>query len=284
MHGRARSREPHLAAQVGYRFISVPPRFRARPEEDAARTKAQEWRVAFGRRWLHCYGRGRGPVVLLAHSWGGRGTQFSPWIEPLRDAGFRPVAFDYPAHGRSSGRDTDMIEMAAAIAAVSETCGPIHAVIGHSMGAATSLLAMRDFGLRTETIVSISCLSHFAWIVDVAGDYLNLSAKLRLRMRNLLVERHGGRFEGERLSTADILGSTPMSALLIHDRDDREVPFAHALKLHDAARRATLMTTTELGRRRILKDPKVIGAALAFIGSRARAAGSTELVGLSPVN
>ena len=275
---------PHLAARVGYRFLSVPPRHRPRPDEDRVRVAAQEWRIAFGRRWLHCYGWGRGPVVLLAHSWGGRGTQFGPWIEPLRNAGFRVVAFDYPAHGRSTGGDTDMVEMAEAIAAVSETCGPLHAVVGHSLGAATSLLAMRDFELRTGIFVSIACLSDFAWIADVAGDFLNLRPELRLRMRNLLVARYRGRVAWESLSTADILRSTPMKALLIHDRDDREVPIGHALALSEAARHATLLTTTALGHRRILKDRQVIDAALAFIGSQALAAAPTDPPTLSPVN
>ncbi len=272
---------PHLAARVGYRFISVPPRHRPRPEEDLIRAEAQEWRVAFGRRWLHCYGWGRGPVVLFAHSWGGRGTQFSRWIEPLRNAGYRPVAFDYPAHGRSTGRDTDMIEMAKAIAAVSETCGPVHAMVGHSLGAATSLLAMRDFDLQTDIFVSISCLSHFVWIVDVAGDFLNLRPELRRRMRNLLVERYRGRVAWERLSTAEILRATPMKVLLIHDRDDREVPVTHALQLSEAAGHAKLMMTSNLGHRRILKDQEVIDSALAFIDAR-RMAAAPAAVGLSP--
>jgi len=260
---------PHLAARVGYRFLSVPPRHRPRPDEDRLRAEAQEWRIAFGRRWLHCYGWGRGPVVLLAHSWGGRGTQFGPWIAPLRSAGFRVVAFDYPAHGRSTGGDTDMVEMAEAIAAVSQTCGRLHAVVGHSLGAATSLLAMRDFGLRAGAFVSIACLSDFAWIAEVAGDFLNLRPELRRRMRNLLVARHRGRVAWENLSIADILRSTPIKALLVHDRDDREVPIAHALALSEAAADATLLTTTDLGHRRILKDRQVIDAALAFIGARA---------------
>lgn len=260
---------PHLAARVGYRFLSVPPRHRPRPDEDSLRAEAQEWRIAFGRRWLHCYGWGRGPAVLLAHSWGGRGTQFGPWIAPLRSAGFRVVAFDYPAHGRSTGGDTDMIEMAEAIAAVSGTCGPLHAVVGHSLGAATSLLAMRDFELRTGVFVSIACLADFAWIAEVAGDFLDLRPELRRRMRDMLVARHRGRVAWESLSTADILRATPMKTLIIHDRDDREVPIAHALALSQAAAHARLLTTTDLGHRRILKDRQVIDAALAFIGARA---------------
>jgi pimeloyl-ACP methyl ester carboxylesterase len=266
---------PPLAARVGYRFLSVPPRFRQKPEEHAVRARAQEWRIAFGRRWLHCYGWGRGPVILLAHGWGGRGTQFGPWIEPLVKAGFRCVAFDHPAHGRSTGGDTDMIEMARAIAAVSETCGPVHAVVGHSLGAATSLLAMRDFQLKCETFVSISCLAHFMWIVDVAGDFLKLKPELRRRMRNLLVKRHQGRVTWESLSTADILRSAPMDVLLIHDRDDREVPIAHALQLNEAAGGAKLLATDNLGHRRILKDQQVIAAAVAFVSAQ-RPAGATR--------
>ena len=43
------------------------------------------------------------PYVLFAHGWSSHGTRITPWVAPLRDAGYAVVAFDQAAHGRSSG-------------------------------------------------------------------------------------------------------------------------------------------------------------------------------------
>ena len=54
--------------------------------------------------------------------------------------------------------------------------------------------------------------------------------------------------------------------LVIHDVDDREVPFATAEQWVNNSRDARLSRTTGLGHRRILRDPEVIAQAVAFMG------------------
>lgn len=69
-------------------------------------------------------------------------------VGPLVSAGFKVVAFDAPAHGESSGRTTDLVESASAIAAVAAHTGPLHAVLAHSFGASMALYAQRDWGVQ----------------------------------------------------------------------------------------------------------------------------------------
>src|SRR6185436_19892625 len=45
--------------------------------------------------------RGRGPAIVLMHGWGGYAAQMQSFVAPLTAAGFRVIAFDAPAHGRS---------------------------------------------------------------------------------------------------------------------------------------------------------------------------------------
>ena len=53
--------------------------------------------------------------------------------------------------------------------------------------------------------------------------------------------------------------------LVIHDRKDREVPFADGLRHVRAWQRARLLETCGLGHRRVLADPTVIDATADFI-------------------
>ncbi len=54
-------------------------------------------------------------------------------------------------------------------------------------------------------------------------------------------------------------------ALIVHDRGDPEVPFHDAERLAARWPGATLMATTGLGHRRILKDDEVIRRAVEFL-------------------
>jgi len=56
--------------------------------------------------------------------------------------------------------------------------------------------------------------------------------------------------------------------LIVHDRGDREIPWRDGAALATAWPGAELKLTDGLGHRRILSDPDVIAAALAFVQTR----------------
>ena len=55
-----------------------------------------------------------------------------------------------------------------------------------------------------------------------------------------------------------MLAHVKIPMLLVHDRDDLEIPFEYALIIQQTLRNAELIATSGLGHRRILKDPAVI--------------------------
>jgi hypothetical protein len=69
------------------------------------------------------------PYVLFAHGWSSHGTRFLPWVPALRAAGYAVVAFDQPAHGRSSGERTTLPDFASTLFAGARRFGPAAALI-----------------------------------------------------------------------------------------------------------------------------------------------------------
>ncbi|MGZ8398366.1 MAG: alpha/beta fold hydrolase, partial [Gemmatimonadales bacterium] len=55
------------------------------------------------------------------------------------------------------------------------------------------------------------------------------------------------------------------AALVIHDRDDPDVPYAHGEEIAAAWPGAELLTTSGLGHRAVMRDPKVIQRTVAFL-------------------
>jgi pimeloyl-ACP methyl ester carboxylesterase len=255
---------PALAARITYALISSPPRYRANAAEVVLRASAQKWRLPFKDGWLQCYRWGEGPVCLFVHCWGGRGTQAQTMIRHLTLAGMSVVSFDHPAHGASSGKSAEMVRMSAAVAAVIRDTGPVETLIGHSLGVAAAAIALRDHELDVQRLVSISSLTHCLWFTEVIGDYLGISATTVARAR-LLVDRSYAQPVGwEQLSVVDMLASLAMPILLIHDCDDREIPFEHGMKISQAIPQAQFLATTGLGHRRVLKDQSVIDLVAQF--------------------
>ena len=54
--------------------------------------------------------------MVLVHGWGSRAGRFSGMARALAGSGFRVVAYDAPAHGRSTGRLASLPEFARALA------------------------------------------------------------------------------------------------------------------------------------------------------------------------
>jgi len=210
------------------------------------------------------------PAVLLAHGWGGHAAQMRAFVFPLLEAGYRVIAFDQPAHGVSEGRLTGLPDFAEVLAEVAwhhgTSRGPIHAVIGHSLGGAAAALALAR-GLPLEKVVLVSPPSDLLGYSRRFARWHWIPEPVRRAMQAAIEERYGTRWEELELTRlAPRLGA---EALVIHDRDDRVMPWTHGATVARLWPGARFLSTDGLGHRRILQDEAVTLAAAGFISGRA---------------
>lgn len=248
------------------------PRRHARPERERAvlatgvrfdvdvvlrspRWQGEHTRVAAWR-W------GLGPTVLLVHGWEGRGSQLGAFVEPLVAAGLSVVAFDAPGHGDSPGQRLYLTDLADVVADVAASVGPLHAIVAHSFGAAAVLLAGKRHGLD---VARNALLSPNVLIEDSVTRFahtLALDADERQRFEQVLIASSG--VDLESLHLEELVEGRDAGMLVIHDRDDREVPQRHGDRLAAVWPNAQLVLTEGLGHRKILRDPAVIERVVAF--------------------
>ena len=98
---------------------------------------------------------GSGRTVVLVHGWGGCASRFGALGAGLLEAGFRVVAYDAPTHGESTGRFASLPEFARALSDVAASVGPIHGLVGHSLGGAAVAMAMRH-GVEARRVVLLA--------------------------------------------------------------------------------------------------------------------------------
>ncbi len=214
-------------------------------------------------RWGHA-----GPVVLLAHGWGGHAGQWHAVIDGLLAAGMRVVAFDALSHGASDAgargaAQTSVLEMSRALLAAAWHAGPVHAVVGHSLGGAAAALALRE-GLPASAAVLLGAPADMRAACAALAWQLGVTPAVLGRM-----QRHSERWLGMPWSAFNVpdLGRVrPVPpTLVIHDRDDKEVRWEDGAAIAGAWPGARLETTTGLGHRRILRDPVVIQRLAEFV-------------------
>ena len=202
------------------------------------------------------------PYVLLAHGWSSHSMQHLPWVEALRAAGYAVVAFDQQAHGRSSGGKATLPDFVCNLLAVGWRHGRAAAVIGHSLGGAAVALALKH-GLEADRAILIAAqadpeeaLGRFATAHGLTGD-------VHRRMVALLESNTGVAME--ELQAHRNVRHLARPALVVHDIEDREVPWSDGERYVRHWPHSRLLTTCGLGHHGVAEDPTVIAASIRFI-------------------
>ena len=213
---------------------------------------------------LYQYGKSE-KKILLVHGWSGRGTQLFKIADELLKTGYSTVSFDAPAHGKSPGKTSIMIDFIATILEIDKQFGPFEAAIGHSLGGMSVLNAIKK-GLKVNHAVVIGSGDIIEDIMDDFVAKLELKPSVSTRMR-LYFEK---KYKGDMNSYSAYLAAkeTTIPVLVIHDNNDPEVPVAAAIHIHKYLKNGELFLTDGLGHRKILGNPTVIEKIIQFIQNK----------------
>ena len=214
---------------------------------------------------------GEGPPVYLVHGWGGQRAHLAVFVKPLVAAGYRVIAFDLPSHNESDrgalapGRTT-AIECAAAITAMIETHGTPHAVVAHSLGANSTVLAAAS-GTPVGRLVFLAPMGEFPLYLDLFAARHGFGRRIRAGLHRRLEVRIGMPLHETNMTWTGRRANYP-PLLLIHDPDDPDSPHAASERVAASWPGARLLTTGGLGRLahyRILRHRPAIQAGVEFI-------------------
>ena len=209
---------------------------------------------------------GDGPTILLAHGWGGCAAQFAGWIKPLTQAGYRVLAYDAPAHGDSEGALASAPANAGTLKALTEWHGgPIQGIIGHSLGAIATTLALAG-GVQARHVVF---LAPICYVYDGLKNH-----GLREGLTEAEADALVAYFETEFSANLSVLSAlervaSPPPLTIFHDRADTSVPYEEAEIIAANWPGSTLVEVPRVGHTRILLARGVIQQALCALDGSA---------------
>jgi pimeloyl-ACP methyl ester carboxylesterase len=207
----------------------------------------------------------RGSTVLMVHGWGGRAAQFREVVSVLVSCGYSVLAFDAPGHGRSAGTTSSLFQFCTLVREL--LVSPelhIQYVVGHSMGAASAAMALARgaHAVRRAALLAPICrlkdvVTRFCNRMGLAGDE---EAALVADLEDLF-----GSDLWAQSSLANIGHRIGIPVLIVHDRDDQEIPLQDGVDTASAFPQSEIVTTEQLGHRAILYDKKVLSGVAEFL-------------------
>jgi pimeloyl-ACP methyl ester carboxylesterase len=205
---------------------------------------------------------GSQPYVLLVHGWSSFGLRYLPWVQPLRELGYALVAFDQPGHGLSEGRHCTLPDFIETVREVGRHFGDAALAIAHSLGGAAAALAQGE-AWRAEKLILIAPAADPVAATQRFTQFVRLGEHLRGRLHDSLEAMTGINIHD--LQVHRHLPSLGQPALIVHDMDDRDVPWAEGERYARHWHGARLHTTQGLGHHKVLDAPEVIEVSLAFL-------------------
>lgn len=258
---------PQLGGALALRLFCspLPPKFLGRRALPAPWV-AEDWAFEGSqlRAWRHADSAAeQRPRVLLIHGWGGRAAQMRQLGEALWQRGLDPVLMDLPAHGHSGGWSSHLPQWRRALFAAVSRLGPLHGIVAHSLGAVASLSAAAR-GLPVQRLALLATSAPPATVLGWFGQAFGLGEASRQDLCARL----------ERLSDGPLAQFEPdwlgrhlrQPVLLIHDKQDRAAPLAHAEALAAALPNSRLLTSSGLGHRRVLNHISHVDTVCAHLG------------------
>lgn len=205
--------------------------------------------------------------VLLAHGWSGRRTQLFMIANKLLEKGFMVVSFDAPAHGKSSGRTTNMIEYIKTITAINKEFGPFESAIGHSFGG----MAIVNTNANKEMFKTIVTIGAGDKIEDIISNFIrDLGLKRIISKKLIQYLQKKWQINISNFALHKIVNKNKTPTLVVHDEKDNDVDVSCAYNIKENLINGSILISNGLGHTRILRDQNIINKTINFIESNSK--------------
>jgi pimeloyl-ACP methyl ester carboxylesterase len=266
---------PEAAGYFAHRLFSTPLKIgkltgaekRLAARADARLKLAERMTVAVGGETVvaHRFGREDATprrTIILVHGWMSGARYMLAMVDPLIDEGYAVVCLDLPAHGASSGKSTNLVECANAVAAVIDRVGGADIVIAHSFGGAVTAYTLSKLlpGAlgKDGFIVLLASPNQLSEVTRRFGAALGLSDAARKAYESRLCAPLGGDLAA--MDGNKMYKEVGLPMHVIHSVDDCEVSIEEARRFTSLGDQVRIIELDGLGHRKILYHPSAIAA------------------------
>lgn len=163
--------------------------------------------------------------VLILHGFESSIINFDRYVKPLIKKGYEVLAFDAPAHGRSSGKMINALIYKNMIFQINKEYGPVKSFLAHSLGGlALSLYLEETDHDESYKVVFIAPAVETTTAVDSYFKFLKLDQQLKTVFNKMIEELAGKPTTWYSVSRAS--QHIKAKVLFLQDKDDDMTPLA----------------------------------------------------------
>lgn len=200
--------------------------------------------------------------VLLCHGWSGRSTQLFMIANKLLEKGFMVISFDGPAHRKSTGKTTNLVEYIETIKAINKEFGPFEAAVGHSFGS----MAIMNIQAEKEIFKCVITVGSGDKVSDILINFaynLRLNTNFGQKLINYFEKKW--QMKVDDFATSKLAEKVKVPVLVVHDANDGDVNVSCAINIRQNLEKGKLFITNGLGHTKILRDKNVTNKIVNFI-------------------
>src|SRR5215211_919618 len=128
--------------------------------------------------------------VMILHGFESSVINFDRYINPLIKKGYEVLAFDAPAHGRSTGKKITVVTYKNFVHYIWDHFGPIDSFIAHSFGGLALSLALEEIPHSSSArLVLIAPAAETKTAIDNFFRLLQLDDGIRKEFENIIEEK-----------------------------------------------------------------------------------------------
>jgi len=204
---------------------------------------------------------GKGKTILLIHGWESNASRWNYILNDLRAQDYNIIALDGPAHGRSDGKLFNAVLYSEFINVIAKKFQP-EVIIGHSVGGMASVFFMHNYPLDTvKKMVLLGAPAHFTGVFSRYKSLMGYNKRISKGLDNIVLERFGQPVDY--FSAANFTKSIVAEGLIIHDKNDKIIPYEDALLFANRYNNSELISTSGFGHG--LKDASLTPKIIEFI-------------------
>ena len=188
---------------------------------------------------------GKKDTILLVHGWESNTSRWKKLIEILKALDYNIITLDAPAHGHSEGALFNAVLYSECIHVVAKKINPT-IIIGHSVGGIATIISQHKYNVPSvKKLVLLGAPSNFTGIFDRYKSMMRYNKNVSDGIDQFVLKRFGQlpsyyhiRHFSENIHS---------QGLVIHDKEDRIIPYNDALDYQKHYRNSILISTSGLG-------------------------------------
>ncbi len=258
---------PSFAAAKAFKIFSTPLNHKVRDWETAIINQSEQNMLSIAGYNIATYKWGNGEKkALLVHGWEGNGGSLGAIGNLLLRKGYTVYSFDGPAHGKSSGKQTNVMAFSAVVAELLRKYEIKDLLVTHSFGSATSTYALADnTDLKMQQMIMLTSPNLLRNVLKEFAAILKLRTKDMEHIKKYIFKKY--QRSADSVNVEDYISkATVDSIIILHDVEDRIIPFAYSEAIAAKNKKVQLVPLTGTGHYKMLWDDKVLGIIEKMVG------------------